>query len=228
MDKETLYWLFSTAPQALAAIIGIVFTGLFFMSGNIDSRVREDPTLSEIGEAAKAIMHRNMKVIAVFNVVAIVFDLILIAVTECLMCAWSNWKDALVGVFSVLNLSAIIITFYYVFDIINPKYFDKIANNLSKEYQQGTVNPYEFVKNFSEFEKAARDKLHLNQSERYIPIHEILNMLIANRTLSREDIRDFSDMRKIRNLILHEHYNQQVSRDLNDELIRITTKIING
>ena len=43
MDKETLYWLFSTAPQALAAIIGIVFTGLFFMSGNIDNRVREDP-----------------------------------------------------------------------------------------------------------------------------------------------------------------------------------------
>ncbi len=71
MDKETLYWLFSTAPQALAAIIGIVFTGLIFMSGNIDNRVREDPTLSEIGDEAKTIMHRNMKVIAVFNIIAI-------------------------------------------------------------------------------------------------------------------------------------------------------------
>lgn len=228
MDKESLYWLFSTAPQALAAIIGIVFTGLFFMSGNIDSRVREDPTLSEIGEAAKAIMHRNMKVIAILNVIAIVFDLLLIAGTKFFIGEWSNWTNTFVCVFAVLNLSAIIVTFYYVFGIINPKYFDKIANNLSKVYKQGSVDPYEFVKNFSEFEKAARDKLHLSQSERYIPIHEILNMLVANRTLSREDIRDFTDMKKIRNLILHEHYNQQVSRDLNDELIRITTKIING
>lgn len=41
------------------------------MSGNIDNRVREDPTLSEIGDEAKTIMHRNMKVIAVFNIIAI-------------------------------------------------------------------------------------------------------------------------------------------------------------
>lgn len=227
MDKVTLYWLFSTAPQALAAIIGIVFTGLFFMSGNIDNRVREDPTLSEIGDEAKTIMHRNMKVIAVFNIIAIVFDLMLIAVTNRMIDEWSDWSDAFVDAFAVLNLSAIIVTFYYVFDIVNPKYFDKIANNLSKAYQQGTVDPYEFVRNFSEFEKVARDRLNLNQAERFIPIHEVLNMLIADRILARDDISNFYDMRKVRNLILHEHYNQQVSKELNDELLRLTAKIAN-
>lgn len=227
MDKTTLYWLFSTAPQALAALIGIIFTGLFFISGNIDNRVREDPTLSEIAEAAKVIMHRNMKVIAVLNIIAIIFDLMLIAGTNCLMGEWSCWSDTFVCAFAVLNLSAIIVTFYYVFDIVNPKYFDRIANNLSKAYQQGTVDPYEFVRNFSELEKAARDRLNLNQAERFIPIHEVLNMLVADRILSKDDISNFYYMRKLRNLILHEHYNQQVSKELNDELLRLTAKIAN-
>ena len=35
-----MYWLFTTAPQALAALIGIIFTGMFFMAEGIDNRVR--------------------------------------------------------------------------------------------------------------------------------------------------------------------------------------------
>ena len=27
MDKETMYWLFSTAPQAVGTLVGIIFTG---------------------------------------------------------------------------------------------------------------------------------------------------------------------------------------------------------
>jgi len=26
MEKETMYWLFTTAPQAIAALVGIIFT----------------------------------------------------------------------------------------------------------------------------------------------------------------------------------------------------------
>ena len=59
MTSDTMYWLFSTAPQAIAALVGIVFTGMFFMSGNIDGRVREDSTLAEIAEEAKKAMYKN-------------------------------------------------------------------------------------------------------------------------------------------------------------------------
>lgn len=227
MDKDTLFWLFSTAPQVLAAIIGIVFTGMFFMSGNIDSRVREDETLSEIGEKAKTIMHSNMKIIAVTNVIAIIVDLIMLAFTPSLTDNWNCCSFRCVGFFAVVNLAAIIVTFYFVFDVVSPKYFDRIANNLSQDFQEGSVDPYEYVRNYSAFDKAARDKLRLSQTERYIPIQEVLNMLIANGILARYDIKDFKEIRKIRNLILHGH-NQKVSKDLNDELIRITAKVVNG
>ena len=47
MEKETMYWLFTTAPQAIAALVGIIFTGMFFMAESIDNRVRADQSLTE-------------------------------------------------------------------------------------------------------------------------------------------------------------------------------------
>ena len=47
MEKETMYWLFTTAPQAVAALVGIIFTGMFFMAESIDNWVRADQSLTE-------------------------------------------------------------------------------------------------------------------------------------------------------------------------------------
>ena len=40
MERETMYWLFTTAPQAIAALVGIIFTGMFFMAESIDPKIR--------------------------------------------------------------------------------------------------------------------------------------------------------------------------------------------
>ena len=32
MDRNALDWLFSTAPQALAALVGLIFAGVAFIS----------------------------------------------------------------------------------------------------------------------------------------------------------------------------------------------------
>lgn len=47
MDENTMYWLFTTAPQAIAALVGIIFTGMFFMAESIDNRVRADQSPSK-------------------------------------------------------------------------------------------------------------------------------------------------------------------------------------
>ena len=42
MDRNALDWLFSTAPQALAALVGLIFTGVAFIHGAIDKATPED------------------------------------------------------------------------------------------------------------------------------------------------------------------------------------------
>ena len=75
MEKETMYWLFTTAPQAVAALVGIIFTGMFFMAESIDNRAKEEPSLLEIAEAAKTALYKNMQVVALLAAIAIVYDL---------------------------------------------------------------------------------------------------------------------------------------------------------
>ena len=45
MDRNALDWLFSTAPQTIAAFVGLIFAGVCFIIGKIDDRVEKDSTL---------------------------------------------------------------------------------------------------------------------------------------------------------------------------------------
>ena len=48
MDENTMYWLFTTAPQAIAALVGIIFTRMFFMAESVDNRTKEEPSMLEV------------------------------------------------------------------------------------------------------------------------------------------------------------------------------------
>ena len=94
MDENTMYWLFTTAPQAIAALVGIIFTGMFFMAESIDNRVRVDQSLTEIAETAKTALYKNMKIVAVLAAFTIVYDLFLVAFVTKLSdksCCWTGW-----------------------------------------------------------------------------------------------------------------------------------------
>ena len=103
MEKETMYWLFTTAPQAIAALVGIIFTGMFFMAESIDNRVRADQSLTEIAESAKTALYKSMKVVAVLAAITILYDLLLVAFVTKLTeedCCWTEWP---ILIFAVLN-----------------------------------------------------------------------------------------------------------------------------
>lgn len=53
MDRNALDWLFSTAPQTIAAFVGLIFAGVCFIIGKIDDRVEKDSTLLEIAMKSK-------------------------------------------------------------------------------------------------------------------------------------------------------------------------------
>ena len=107
MEKETMYWLFTTAPQAIAALVGIIFTGMFFMAESIDNRVRADQSLTEIAEAAKTALYKSMRAVAVLAAITILYDLFLVAFVSELAdkdCCWTEW---LIVIFAAFNISTI-------------------------------------------------------------------------------------------------------------------------
>lgn len=224
-----MYWLFTTAPQALAALIGIIFTGMFFVAESIDNRAKEDQTLIEIVEAAKKAVYKNMRVVAILSIITIIYDLVLVAFVDRIESirddSFTDWS---IGLFAVLNVSSVIVTFKYVFQTVNPSYFSKIANNLSKEYRTGDVKSEVFINHYIKFERAARDLAVIKQmNARFTGTRDLLRILVSNGIISPEDERRMMEISKIRNLIVHGEKIEKVSRSYDEELQRITGILIN-
>ncbi len=222
MERETMYWLFTTAPQAIAAMVGIIFTGMFFMTESIDNRAREDQTLTDIAEAAKNALYKSMRIVARLSIITIIYDLVLVALIEII----ENdgiFAECAIGLFIALNLSAVITTFIFVFQTVDPSYFSKIAANLSKKYAIGDVKSEVFIDHFIKFERAVRKLNIVNQiNARFVGIRDILRILVSNEIITPDDERRMKEVNKIRNLIVHGEKIEKVSRKYDDDLLRIT------
>ena len=226
MDENTMYWLFTTAPQAIAALVGIIFTGMFFMAESIDNRVRADQSLAEIGDSAKTALYKNMRIVAVLAAATIVYDLFLVAIVKLMagesFCL-SRW---LIIFFAALNFSTICCALNYVFQAVSPNYFNEIAKNLSSKYKSGEVDKQVFLDHFIDFERVARSLPIIRQMDgRYFSIRDILRVLVENQMITPDESRMMSEISKVRNLMVHGEPIEKVDRKLDDELQRITNKI---
>ena len=229
MDENTMYWLFTTAPQAIAALVGIIFTGMFFMAESIDNRVRADQSLAEIGDSAKTALYKNMRIVAVLAAATIVYDLFLVAIVKLMadesFCL-SRW---LIIFFAALNFSTIICALLYVFQAVSPNYFNEIAKNLSSKYKSGEVDKQVFLGHFIDFERVARSLPVIRQMDgRYFSIRDILRVLVENQMITPNESRMMSEISKVRNLMVHGEPIEKVDRLFDDELQRITNKIKNN
>lgn len=227
MDGNTMYWLFTTAPQAIAALVGIIFTGMFFMAESIDNRVRADQSLTEIAESAKTALYKNMRTVAVLAAIAIIYDLFLVAIVSKLAdkdCCWTGW---LITFFAALNVSTIYCALSYVFKAVSPNYFNKIAANLSRKYKTGEVDSSDFINHFIAFERAARNLPFIQQTnEQYASIPMIIRMLVSHEIIDRDEAGQMFEINKIRNLIVHGEPIDKVDRKFDDTLQEITNKVI--
>lgn len=224
VDEDTLYWLFTTAPQTIAALVAITVTGMIFMVGNIENRVKMDSTLYDIAEAAKVSMFRSLRVVAGFSMLVIAYDLAMVRGVKCISTG-KGISEYLYGGFWAFNISSLIVVAYYIFQVVNPKYFDRIIKNMSKDYKGGNVDKDTFLHNFINFEKIVRGLGGDNRRNQFASLMEINYMLLSDGIITKDEARQLSEARKIRNLIVHGHDIDKIDRKYNDSLLQITEKI---
>ena len=76
MDRNALDWLFSTAPQTIAAFVGLIFAGVCFIIGKIDDRVEKDSTLLEIANEIKNQIYKGLNNLLWVTFIGIALDLL--------------------------------------------------------------------------------------------------------------------------------------------------------
>lgn len=162
MDRNALDWLFSTAPQALAALVGLIFAGVAFIIGAIDKQVKQDDSSEDILLSMKMQIHADMKMLFLLSGVSIISDFFLLALNS----IQEGFVFSFEGQFSpyltvaaivlVMNVATLIYSLWFIIKVASPDFFSKTVKHLSQLEREGDVEVKEYLVAFIEMEKALR------------------------------------------------------------------------
>ena len=211
MDRTALDWLFSTAPQALAALVGLIFTGVAFIIGAIDKEIARDNTRESICLEMKKEIHRNMRILFILAGISVALDLLAIVfnpMEEGRVFSKDGVFDhylLLASVLLLLNLVTLVFSLWFVIKVASPDYFDKTVKRLSKAENEGTIDAKQFLLKYIDFEKSIRSIPYLDgtRNARVATILELTNELKTRGLLGVDDFNKIRHLNNLRNLIVH-------------------------
>ena len=236
MDRNALDWLFSTAPQALAALVGLIFAGVTFINGTIDKEIDQDNTREDIYNEMKRNIHLFLKLLLWCAGTSIFSDLLILlcnpkeSAYEFSIGGEFDFYLLIVGLVLVLNLFTLCFSLWFIIRVANPNYFEKTAKRLSRKVAKAANNGVEikeFIIDFIKFEKVLRELYpKRNKSGEAITVHVLLRRLEIRELLTREDIRNLNEIIRMRNLIIHGAEDiKYIEKRIHENLKYYTTKI---
>lgn len=236
--SENIYWLFSSSAQAIAAFIGFLAAGFFFSYDLMDKQVEKDETLEVIYVDIKKQYFKRLRGLFILTGLSILLSLGVVFINGYDFGIYNIITAVIVG---VINVVTVIWALTFVIFIIDPDKVKKTVEKLIKEDEsvfepkQGkSLTRESFLDGFNEMEKLLRDlakKYRLESSNRFrdfLPIGQIIRSLYERGAITRESLRELSEMNKIRNLVAHGEINnleQRIGDTLNKVRDEIKAKI---
>lgn len=211
MDRNALDWLFSTAPQALAALVGLIFTGVAFILGAIDKEVARDESRKDIYDEMKREIHDDMKRLYWLAGFSVVMDLALIIVNPVEEGSHFTFRGSfdpyllIAGVVLLLNIATLIYSLWFIVHVANPGFFKSTVLRLSKNISQGAVETKDFLMEYIEMEKALRGLPIFQTSQEHKPISmmSMVRELQYRQLIEQQDVDKITSIVHLRNLIVH-------------------------
>jgi len=214
-SPDNIYWLFSTSAQAVAAFVGLIAAGFFFVHDKLDKQIEKDETLEDAYTEIKNQYYNKLKTIFILTGVTLVFSFLVI---------YFNGFDfkcinlAILIISSILTLVNIYLAIEFVLYIIDPKKVEKAVKKLIEKnenvFDQETkesVTRGEFLNRYIELETLIReiakefqfDYSFDNKFKKFIPLTEIFKNMFQREYIDSQTLRDLYDLNKIRNLSAH-------------------------
>lgn len=233
MDRNALDWLFSTTPQALAALVGLIFAGVSFIVGAINKQMDRDDSQIDICMAMKERIHNEMKWLYWLSGSSIILDLLFLIMNP----IEEGVRFSLEGSFSpyllfsgltfLLNIVTLIYALWFIINVTRPSYFDETVKRLSGQEQKGDVEVKEYLMEYIELEKALRDlpMFRAAKGEQQLPVSVMLRELKFSRLIDAHDVDNMIALTRLRNLIMHGADIEYVERSMYDN-VKTYTKVL--
>ena len=244
MDRNALDWLFSTAPQAIAALVGLIVASASFIFGKIDDRIDADPTLAEIGQEVKKQIYSGLKKLLIWTLCVIGIDLLCLYLNPIgndRIITYSGelngYSIYFIALFVILSINVYVLysAFEYVNKMMNPKFFEETTETLLKEYEPkgkdnaNVVKIGVFLEHFIAFERLLRRsdifaRRHYPM-QKPLSINQMIWELKRMKKLTDEDFVSLQKINRLRNIVMHEGDISEVEKDIDEKLVRITQNL---
>lgn len=215
LDKDQIYWLFSSAAQSIAAFIALLLTGYAFVVNVMDNLEVRDETLAEVHTDLKASYYKTLKNLAVIGGSTIIASLGMLFANY-----YGNWvRSALLIPTTVGIVLTIFIGVLFIIEIVDPQKYKKKARYLLKEEEEkaihkkgSEVSTGEFMEAFISFERQMRDLYYktdfYNQEISYKnsaprSLNELITLFFKAELLHREELELLRELIKTRNFVVH-------------------------
>lgn len=240
MDKDTLYWILSTLPQVIGALTGLLIAGITFLFQSLDKEMEKDESsIPAIQEIKKRTYSQTISLLIV-SISAILVDVILLGVTPWLsnkmdsLC-WLNWDEIIItiiiSVFAIgLNLGSFAMLYKILKHTLNPENLQKVNTSLAEKENKNipindSVSPQEFLDYFIKLERVIRD--YFPHSMQRNPLRNMINQLVGENIISRDDIGRIQSIINKRNIFAHGGDIGRVDNNIIQFITQITAELEN-
>jgi len=241
---DNIYWLFSSSAQSIAALIGFLTAGFYFVLDKIDDQVIKDSTLTEINQELKRSHFKKLKILCLLTGASILLSLLLVFANNWNFCL----KTPSIIFVSLINIITIAWAIIFVISIINPDNINKTAQKLISEdkdlfsseiiFETDSIKIGDFIEKFVQLERIIRelDKLYelsyiLNDKyKNFIPLNELFKIMFQREMIDSQTLRDLYEVNKVRNLAAHGQIDRvdiRIGDIVDDLLFKFRSKVEN-
>ncbi len=228
MDKDTLYWIFSTAAQTIAAYVGLLLAGLCFIYGKLDHIIEKDNSLIEIYEVIKNKIFNKIILTLIITGTTIIYDITVLFGVPYIV-SKKGIAIIIIALLLLMNILTIYLTISILKLIMDPKYIKKEADNIVKDYiprNKTKSIPIEiFIKHFIEIEKLLRSYISNYSEKEYLSLRELLNIFFSQEGIGLAQRNDFLMVVRLRNLVLHGGEINNIEKKYDDTLLDLTSLV---
>jgi hypothetical protein len=214
LAPDNVYWAFSAAAQALAAVVAFLLAGYALVHSMMESRAAADDTLLEINEKLGRDYHWRLSVLASVTVAAILADLFVVYFNSAPGAPW--WLQLLAALFTVLSFVGGV---WFVISIVDPEKYPRAARDLAQgPTGQGPSAQTSAAAYFSEFVQVEQllrtlweTRAHGERfSRRSGPpsAREMIEALRMAQVVPEDVGREVQALVRTRNLVFHGHMAQ--------------------
>jgi hypothetical protein len=217
MDKDNIYWLFSSSAQSISAFVAFLLAGFTLVHMMMETIQQKDDTLADIHAQLKR--HYYLRLRGLFGITGL-------SIVLSLAMVWFNhpdWPNRLyyaLGV-SLVNTVAIGGGIWFVIGIVNPSNYENTARKLigqadvRKELglSNSPIRAGDFLEQFIKLEARIRHLVKL--SGLYQPsqggpgmsfsVRRMIEVLGESETIGKDLIGELLSINKYRNLVAHGH-----------------------